>query len=75
VGPTPFTNQVYQRFPNHINAWIEAAAQDLIFKFSFQKRRCLILSNGFYGWDEKILPKQLYYFYGKDPGIFAFSGL
>jgi putative SOS response-associated peptidase YedK len=61
--------------PRPINARLETADKSGMFKASFQKKRCLVPSSGFYEWSAKTTPKQPYYFYKSDHSLFAFAGL
>jgi putative SOS response-associated peptidase YedK len=59
-----------------INARVETIDQKQSFKDSFERRRCLILADGFYEWErmgKKI--SQPYYFQMKDQGAFTFAGI
>src|SRR4051812_31632418 len=44
--------------PRPINARLETAASNALFKGAFQKRRCLIPASGFYEWDKNTNPKR-----------------
>jgi putative SOS response-associated peptidase YedK len=59
-----------------INARVETIDQKPSFKESFERRRCLILADGFYEW-ERVSKKisQPYYFQMKDQAVFAFAGI
>jgi putative SOS response-associated peptidase YedK len=59
-----------------INARSETAAEKPSFRSAFQKRRCLIVADGFYEWQKTTSKhKQPYYFRMKDAAPFAFAGL
>lgn len=61
-----------------INARSETIAEKPAFKNAFQKRRCLVLADGFYEWKKGAGPKgrsQPYYFKRADGKPFAFAGL
>jgi putative SOS response-associated peptidase YedK len=46
------------------------------FSDSFRKRRCLIVADGFYEWDQRLArSKQPYYFQLNDESPFAFAGI
>ena len=62
---------------NLINARSETAAEKPSFKNSFRRRRCLILTDGFYEWSKPRSggSKIPYYFRFEDQGPFAFAGL
>jgi putative SOS response-associated peptidase YedK len=60
-----------------INARSETITEKRLFKTSFQKKRCLIIADGFYEW--KSIPaskiKQPYYFHQKNNLPFGFAGI
>lgn len=58
-----------------INARAETVAQKPSFRAAFKKRRCLILSDGFYEWKGEKGNKQPYFLYLPDEKPFAFAGL
>ena len=58
-----------------INARAETVAQKPSFRAAFKKRRCLILSDGFYEWKGEKGNKQPYFLYLPDKKPFAFAGL
>ncbi|MDE5055349.1 SOS response-associated peptidase [Niallia taxi] len=58
-----------------INARMETVDQKPSFKQAFQKRRCLILSSGFYEWKKTEEGKQPFRFVMQDKRPFAFAGL
>jgi putative SOS response-associated peptidase YedK len=60
-----------------INARSETAAEKASFKASFRRRRCLVLSDGFYEWSKstKGKSKTPYYISMKDHSAFCFAGL
>lgn len=58
-----------------INARVETIEQKASFKESFEKRRCLILADGFYEWERMGKISQPYYFHMKDGVPFAFAGI
>jgi len=58
-----------------INARVETIEQKPSFKESFQKRRCLILADGFYEWERMGKISQPYYFQMKDRAPFTFAGV
>jgi len=62
---------------NLINARSETAAEKPSFKNSFRRRRCLILTDGFYEWSKPRSggTKIPHYFRLKDQQPFAFAGL
>ena len=67
--------QIGQRM---INARSETLLEKPSFRNAFQRRRCLILADGFYEWARpggKSGPAIPYYFHRKDKRPFAFAGL
>lgn len=57
------------------NAEAENAAERAAFRVPFQRRRCLIPMNGFYGWHRGSEQKQPYYFKMKDDSLMGIAGL
>jgi putative SOS response-associated peptidase YedK len=58
-----------------INARAETAAAKPAFRSAFRQRRCLVLADGFYEWQNLGKQKQPYYFRLWDGSPFAFAGL
>lgn len=60
-----------------INARAETVAEKPAFRSAFRKRRCLVVADGFYEWQqqENTKQKQPYYFRLNDGHPFAFAGL
>ena len=58
-----------------INARAETVNEKPSFKNAFQKRRCLIVADGFYEWKKDGKKKIPYYFYLKSGKPFGFAGL
>ncbi len=58
-----------------INARAETAASKPVFRWSFQKARCLVPADGFFEWKAMEGPKQPYYLQLDPPRLFAFAGL
>lgn len=58
-----------------INARAETVEEKPSFRSAFKKRRCLILADGFYEWQQQNGKKQPYYFRVEDGKPFAFAGL
>jgi putative SOS response-associated peptidase YedK len=58
-----------------INARAETLDEKVSFKQPFKKKRCLILSDGFYEWKKQDKEKRPYRFIMKDRRPFAFAGL
>jgi putative SOS response-associated peptidase YedK len=58
-----------------INARVETIEEKPSFKESFERRRCLILADGFYEWERNGKISQPYYFQLKRAEPFAFAGI
>ena len=58
-----------------INARVETIDTKPSFNDSFQRRRCLILADGFYEWERFGKISQPYYFQMNDGAPFAFAGI
>ncbi len=60
-----------------INARAETASEKPSFRAAFKRRRCLVLADGFYEWQQLAnrKAKQPYYIFLKDHQPFAFAGL
>src|ERR1043165_8050737 len=58
-----------------INARVETIEQKPSFNDSFEKRRCLIVADGFYEWERNGKISQPYYFQMKDGTPFTFAGI
>ena len=58
-----------------INARSDTVAEKPAYRAAFKKRRCLILADGFYEWDQASKPKQPYYIRMTDERPFAIAGL
>lgn len=58
-----------------INARSETISRLKIFKDLFKTRRCLILADGYYEWQQLTSIKQAYYIHINDRKPFAFAGL
>jgi putative SOS response-associated peptidase YedK len=58
-----------------INARAETLEEKPSFSESFQRRRCLIPTDGFFEWERRGQSKQPYYFQMKDESPFAFAGI
>jgi putative SOS response-associated peptidase YedK len=58
-----------------INARVETIEDKPSFKDSFQRRRCLIVADGFYEWERIGKISQPYYFQMRDEEPFVFAGI
>jgi putative SOS response-associated peptidase YedK len=58
-----------------INARAETVATKPAFRHAFTKRRCLIVSDGFYEWQKTGTKKQPFFIHRRDDEPFAFAGL
>ena len=58
-----------------INARAETVTEKPAFRSAFKKRRCLVLADGFYEWQQQNGKKQPFYFRLQDGQPFAFAGL
>lgn len=58
-----------------INARAETAAEKPAFRSAFRHRRCLVLADGFYEWQQKDGKKQPFYVQMQNEHPFAFAGL
>jgi putative SOS response-associated peptidase YedK len=58
-----------------INARAETLENRASFSESFERRRCLILADGFYEWRRAGKAKQAFFFQMKDERAFAFAGI
>ncbi|WP_425487808.1 SOS response-associated peptidase [Natronomonas salina] len=75
-GLLPHWAEDPQESSRPINARSETAAEKPMFRDAFEKRRCLVLSSGFYEWQEQIgASKQPYRICLEDGEPFAFAGL
>lgn len=61
--------------PRPINARAETVAEKPMFQNAFEERRCLVLADGFYEWQDQRGSKQPYRIVRKDQEPFAFAGL
>lgn len=58
-----------------INARAETLSEKKTFREAFERRRCLILADGFYEWKQEGKTKIPWYFFVPDRQPFAFAGL
>lgn len=58
-----------------INARAETLGEKPAFKLSFKKKRCLVVTDGFYEWKKEGVAKQPYFIHRQDGKPFAFAGL
>jgi putative SOS response-associated peptidase YedK len=61
--------------PKCINARAETVATNKIFRDAFERRRCLVPSDGFYEWQKAGGQTQPYAIVPQEGEIFAFAGL
>lgn len=62
-------------FPLLINARAETVAEKPAFRSAFEKRRCLVIADGFYEWKGERGSKQPYRVEHIDKELFAYAGL
>ena len=74
-GLVPFWSKDLSGASRLINARAETVAQKPSFRTAFKRRRCLILSNGYYEWQGVKGNKQPYYMFLPDQQPMAFAGL
>ena len=58
-----------------INARADSITKKPFFRDSFNKRRCLIPTNGYYEWKKTNYGKQPYFIKVKDEELFSFAGI
>jgi putative SOS response-associated peptidase YedK len=58
-----------------INARAETAAEKAAFRTALRRRRCLVVTDGFYEWQRSGRTKQAYFIRMRDDRPFAFAGL
>jgi putative SOS response-associated peptidase YedK len=58
-----------------INARAETIREKPSFRAAFQKRRCLIVAQGFYEWQKLESGKQAFHIHRQDNQLFAFAGI
>ncbi|WKJ92230.1 SOS response-associated peptidase family protein [Methylomonas montana] len=56
-----------------INARAETIREKPSFRVAFQKRRCLIVAQGFYEWQKLESDKQAFHIHRQDNQLFAFA--
>lgn len=74
-GLVPFWAKELKIGAKMINARSETVASKPAFRAAFKKRRCLILTDGFYEWKKQQDGKQPFYIHRSDDGPFCFAGL
>ena len=75
-GLVPYWAEDLSIGSKQINARSETLATKPAFRTAFQKRRCLILADGFYEWRKGPgKEKQPFHIHNKDGSPFAFAGL
>jgi putative SOS response-associated peptidase YedK len=60
---------------SYINARAETVLEKPAFRAALNKRRCLVLADGYYEWRTEGKVKQPFYFHRRDDQPFAFAGL
>src|ERR671933_46091 len=58
-----------------INARAETVAEKPAFRTAFRQRRCLVLADGFYEWQQREKKKHRFYCRMNDDHLFGFAGL
>ena len=58
-----------------INARSETVAEKPLFKWSFRRRRCLVVADGWYEWKKVSDGRQPYRFVRPDRGLFGMAGI
>ncbi|TFG14176.1 SOS response-associated peptidase [Candidatus Thorarchaeota archaeon] len=58
-----------------INVRAETIIEKRMFKYAFQKRRCLVPASGFYEWKGDPGSKTPYYFHLNERNLFSFPGI
>jgi len=58
-----------------INARTETIREKPSFRAAFQKRRCLVVAQGFYEWQKLNSGKQAFHIHRQDNQLFAFAGV
>lgn len=58
-----------------LNARAETVREKPSFRAAFQKRRCLIVAQGFYEWQKLESGKRAFHIHRQDHQLFAFAGL
>lgn len=58
-----------------INARVETVHEKPSFRHAFKSKRCLVVADGYYEWNQEITPKQPYYIQTQDKELMAFAGI
>jgi len=74
-GLVPFWAKEKSIGSRMINARGETVAEKPAFRAAFKRRRCLILTDGYYEWKKATDGKQPYFIHRPDDEPFAFAGL
>ena len=74
-GLVPFWQKEEDITSSLINARVEIVMVKAAFRQAIQKRRCLIITNGFYEWQHNGKFKQPYFIHMKSGEPFAMAGL
>ena len=75
LGQMPWGIPIKQNKALNINARSETLMQNTLFKNNIEKRRCIILADGFYEWQNVNNQKKPMYIRFKNHAIFGFAGL
>ena len=74
-GLLPFWAKTKSEGARMINARVETVLEKKHFAEAFEKRRCLVVSDGFYEWRGSGKEKQPYLICFEDKHVFAYAGL
>lgn len=74
-GLVPFWSKEPRTKYNLINARAESIESKPSFREAFKKRRCIIVSNGFYEWKKGLGGKQPYFIRPSKGDYFYFAGI
>ncbi len=74
-GLIPWWAEDVKKIPLLINAKSETAASKPAFRDAFQRRRCLVLADGYYEWQKAGKQRLPWYYRRHDERPFAFAGL
>lgn len=74
-GFIPHWVSVEKKAKGMINARIESVRTKPYFRSAFKDKRCLIIANGFYEWQQNENNKQPYYLSRGENNLIAFAGI